>query len=115
MVLEQIFGIFSSIGAKASLLVLGFKLVFLLFIVQFLRNRFGHGPIITVGTLILGYILLFTNYFFVFGPIMFIYLFILFGFTSILFDLAIAKPWKSSPGGNPNDSRSMRTKRGLYG
>ncbi|MEM0372691.1 MAG: hypothetical protein QXO69_02520 [archaeon] len=85
---------FAGIIEDVSLLMLAFKIVILLFIVQFVRNRFGGGTIVTLLVLGLGYVMLFTNYFAIFGPVMFIYLFISFGFISILFDLSIARPWK---------------------
>ena len=94
-------GIFDALNPLAgleediNLLILGFKLVILLFIIQFFRNRFGNSPVVTLLVAVMAYVFLFTDYFFVFGPMMFVYLFIIFGFTSILFDLAIAKPWKS--------------------
>jgi len=51
----------------------------------------------TIFVFVLAYIMLFTRYFFIFGPMMFIYLFIAFGFISIITDLTIAKPWKKMP------------------
>jgi hypothetical protein len=83
-----------------DLLMLGVKVVILLFIVQFVRGRFGGGPLVTILILIIGYIFLFQLSW-IFEPMMLIYLFIIFGFTGLLFDLAIAKPWKSmgAPGG----------------
>lgn len=88
-------GLIDDIG----LIIMGFKLVILLFIISFVKSRFGGGPVVTVLVFVLGYVMLFTDYFVLFGPIMFIYLFIIFGFTSIIFDLAIAKPWKKMKAG----------------
>ena len=85
-------------GQDANLLILGFKIVILLYIIQFFRGRFGESPVVTLLVAGVAYLFLFTNYFKIFGPMMFVYLFIIFGFTSILFDLAIAKPWKSMGG-----------------
>lgn len=87
---------FGGIISDINLIVFGFKIVILLFIVSFVRSRFGGGPIVTILILVFGYIMLFQN-FLVFGPMMFIYLFMIFGFTTIVFDLAIAKPWKKYP------------------
>lgn len=91
-----------------SLIILGVKLVILLFIVSFVRNRFGAGVIPTLLTLGLAYIILFHSWA-LFGPLMLIYLFIVFGFTAILFDLSIAKPWSGrGEGENPQDSRDFQ-------
>lgn len=88
--------LFGGVLSDINLIIFGFKIVILLFIVSFVRSRFGGGPIVTILVLVFGYIMLFQN-FFVFGPMMFIYLFMIFGFTTIIFDLAIAKPWKKYP------------------
>ena len=88
---------FSSVSAitqEINLVIFGFKIVIMLFIISFVRSRFGGGKIVTLITLGLVYILLFTNYFALFGPMMFIYMFLIFGFTTIVFDMSIAKPWK---------------------
>ena len=87
---------FGGILSDINLIIFGFKIVILLFIVSFVRSRFGGGPIVTILILVFGYIILFQN-FLIFGPMMFIYLFMIFGFTTIVFDLAIAKPWKKYP------------------
>jgi len=76
-----------------NLLILGFKIVILLFIVQFVRGRFGGGPIVTILILVLGYVMLFSNLAPIFTTAMFIYLFIIFGFSMLVMDLVIAKPW----------------------
>jgi hypothetical protein len=77
-----------------DLLIFGFKIVVLLFVVQFVRSRFGGGPIVTILVLVIGYIVL-DKMWPIFGPMMFIYLFILFGFTALMFDLAMATPWRT--------------------
>lgn len=75
-----------------NLIVFGFKIIVLLFIVQFVRGRFGGGPIVTILILVLGYLFLDYMWFF-FGSMMAIYLFIAFGFSMLIMDLVIAKPW----------------------
>lgn len=95
--------LFGQIVDDIQLILFGFKIVILLFIISFVRSRFGGGPIVTILVLLFGYIMLFTDYFVIFGPMMFIYLFIAFGFITIVFDLAIAKPWKKMDlGGGPD-------------
>jgi hypothetical protein len=81
-----------------NLLILGFKIVVLLFIVQFVRGRFGGGPIVTILILVLGYVMLFSNLAPIFTTAMFIYLFIIFGFSMLVMDLVIAKPWAGGGG-----------------
>lgn len=81
-----------------SLIMLGLKVVVLLFIVSFVRGRFAGGPIVTVLVLVLGYVVLFQNWM-MFGPLMIIYLLVTFGFTAILIDLVIIKPWAGGGGG----------------
>jgi hypothetical protein len=86
-----------SIKQSIDLMIFGFKIVILLFIVQFVRSRFGGGPIVSILILVLGYIFLEYMWPF-FGTLMFIYLFIAFGFIGLLFDLVIAKPWARGGG-----------------
>jgi len=81
-----------------NLVILGFKIVILLFIVQFVRGRFGGGPIVTILILVLGYVMLFSNLAPIFTTAMFIYLFIIFGFSMLVMDLVIAKPWAGGGG-----------------
>lgn len=81
-----------------NLVILGFKIVILLFIVQFVRGRFGGGPIVTILILVLGYVVLFSNLAPILSTAMFIYLFIIFGFSMLVMDLAIAKPWARGGG-----------------
>ena len=108
-------GLFDSISplngfqGDINLLILGFKLVILLYIIQFFKGRFGNSPIMTLLVAGVAYLFLFTNYFAVFGPMMFVYLFVAFGFTSILFDLAIAKPWKEHDFGGKDEKGGNHT------
>jgi hypothetical protein len=90
---DKVLGPFIGWRQDIDLLIIAFKVVILLFIVSFVRGRFGGGPIVTVLIFVLGYIMLFQSWY-IFGPMMFIYLFIVFGFSAILFDVAITKPWQ---------------------
>jgi hypothetical protein len=90
--LNWIFQPINDFNQMISLVVLGFKIVFLLFIVQFVRARFGGGAMVSILILVLGYV--FLEYLApIFLPMMFLYLFIAFGFSYMLMDLVIAKPW----------------------
>ncbi|RLG21832.1 hypothetical protein DRN74_00175 [Candidatus Micrarchaeota archaeon] len=87
-----VIGIISRILGDINLAVTGFKIIVLLFVIQFIRSHFDAGPIPVLLTLIIGYIFLF-QYWEIFGPIMLVYFFIIFGFVSVLLDIAIVKPW----------------------
>lgn len=80
--------LFGGLLEEVGWLMIGFKLVVLIFIVGFVRSRFGGGPLVTLLTLGIGYIVFFQQWY-IFGPMMFIYLFIIFGFSAILMDIAI--------------------------
>jgi hypothetical protein len=107
---DKILGPFMGVKESIDLLFLAFKIVVLLFVVSFVRGKFGGGPIVTVLILVLGYIILFQYWMF-FGPLMLVYLFIVFGFTAILFDVAITKPWQGHggemPGGEMGENRDF--------
>ena len=98
-IIDQItHSLFGGVFETIDLIVVGFKIIVLLFIISFVRNRFGGGTIATILTLVIGYIVLFQPWD-GFGPLFFVYLFIIFGFTAILFDIAITKPWHWGSGG----------------
>lgn len=107
---------FAKLQEDVTLLTLAFKIVILLFIIQFFRNRFGNSPVVTLLVTGMAYLFLFTDYFYyLFGPMMFIYMFITFGFTTILFDLAIAKPWKKMDmGGGDKEEGKVRMMKERY-
>lgn len=90
---DKVLGPFIGLRQDIDLIMIAFKLVVLMFIVSFVKGRFGGGPIVTILILVIGYIMLFQSWY-IFGPMMFVYLFIVFGFTAILFDVAITKPWQ---------------------
>lgn len=96
-------GIINSIVADVELAITGFKIIVLLFIIQFIRGHFDAGPVPVLLTIIMGYIFLF-HYWYVFGPIMLLYFLIIFGFTSILLDIAIVRPWAGGHGGGEPDT-----------
>ena len=79
-------------GSTWDLIMLAIKIVVLLFIIQFVRERFGNSWFATLLIFGLGYIVLFQAWA-IFGPIMIIYMLIIFGFTGLAMDLAISKPW----------------------
>ncbi len=85
--------LFPGLASSVDLFILGIKIVILLFIVNFVRSRFGGGPAVTVMVVVLGYFLLF-QYSLFFVPGMLIYILIMFGLGGILMDLMITKPWQ---------------------
>jgi hypothetical protein len=105
---------FGGIITDINYIVLAFKIVVLLFIISFVRSRFGGGPLATAVAFIIGYVALFTDYFYFFGPIVLIYLFIAFGFVYMLLDIVIVKPWRKMEmepeEGGSRDRELMRQK-----
>lgn len=98
-------GLLESLLADWNLAVTGFKIIVMLFIVQYVRNHFEGGIFPTILTAVLCYIFLF-HYWYVFGPIMLVYLMVIFGFTSILMDIAITRPWAKEPHGGDSGPTS---------
>ena len=80
-----------------NLAITGFKIIVLLFIIQFIRSHFNAGVLPILLTIVIGYIFLF-HYWAIFGPIMLVYFLLIFGFTSALLDIAIVKPWAGGGG-----------------
>lgn len=85
--------LFPGVAQSIDLFILGIKVIVLLFIISFVRSRFGGGPIVTVMVVVLGYLLLF-QYSLFFIPGMLIYILIMFGLGGILMDIMITKPWQ---------------------
>ena len=90
-------GIINQLVGDISLAITGFKIIVLLFIIQFIRSHFNAGILPILLTLVIGYIFLF-HYWAIFGPIMLVYFLLIFGFTSALLDVAIVKPWAGGGG-----------------
>jgi F0F1-type ATP synthase assembly protein I len=70
-----------------ELVLLGFKVVMLLFLVGWVRSHLGGGLVATIVMLVLGYLVLFV-YFDIFGPLTLVYLLLIMGVTGIIQDLA---------------------------
>jgi len=105
--IDQVFKSMLGSGSTWDLLMLAFKLVVLLFIIQFVRERFGNSWFATALTFVLAYIVLFQAWA-IFGPIMIIYMLIIFGFTGLAMDLAIAKPWAGHAIGTQSSKMARR-------
>ena len=94
-------------GSTIDLLILAVKIVVLLFIIQFVRERFGNSWFATALVFVLGYIVLFQAWA-IFGPIMIVYMLIVFGFTGLAMDLAIAKPWAGNAMGSQSAQQANK-------
>jgi len=86
-----------------ELVLLGFKIVILMFIVGWVRSHLGGGLVATIVMLFLGYLALF-QYFYVFGPITILYLLVIMGATGIIQDFAFGGGeygvgWRAHAGG----------------
>lgn len=86
-------GIFDFIGQitdSVELVMLGFKIVILLFIVGWVRGHLGGGLAATIVILIMGWFVLF-QYFYLFGPMAFIYIVLIIGGAGIIGDIAFGR------------------------
>ncbi len=70
-----------------NLVILGLKIVMLLFIIGWVRGHLGGGMVATIVMLFIGYLALF-QYFYVFGPMTIVYLLIIMGIGGMVQDLA---------------------------
>ncbi|MCK4327691.1 MAG: hypothetical protein KAW41_04410 [Candidatus Diapherotrites archaeon] len=70
-----------------ELVILGLKIVMLLFIIGWVRGHLGGGLVATIVMLFIGYLALF-QYFYVFGPLTIVYLLIIMGIGGAITDLA---------------------------
>jgi len=103
--IDKVFQSVAGSGGTWDLLILAVKMVALLFIIQFVRERFGNSWFATLLTFGAAYIVLFQAWA-IFGPIMILYMFIIFGFTGLAMDLAIAKPWAGHAGSGLSAKRA---------
>ena len=106
-IVDQIIQSIMGSGSTLDLLVLAIKIVVLLFIIQFVLERFGNSWFATLLVFVLGYVVLFQAWS-IFGPIMIIYMLIIFGFTGLAMDLAIAKPWAGNALGAQSSKRAKQ-------
>ena len=75
---------------NCELVMLGLKIVMLLFIVGWVRGHLGGGLLATIVMLFLGYLALF-QYFAVFGPLTLVYLLVIMGAGGVITDLAFGR------------------------
>ena len=89
MVFDAIFGALGGVCnmlPNCDLIVIGFKIVLLMFVIGWVREHLGGGTIASIVMLILGYLALFP-YFYLFGPMLAVYLVIMLGLANIIQDL----------------------------
>lgn len=80
----------SSVQTTAGLVMLGFKIVILIFIVGWVRGHLGGGLTATVAVLIIGWLVLF-QYFYIFGWLAVFYLILIIGGSGVIMDLAFGQ------------------------
>lgn len=93
MVMDAIFGSLGSVCNMlpyCNLILIGFKLVLLMFVIGWVREHLGGGMVASVVILVLGYLALFP-YFYIFGPMLLVYLIMVMGFVGVVQDLAFGK------------------------
>ena len=93
MVFDALFGGMGSLCNMlpyCDFLMIGFKIVLLMFVIGWVREHLGGGMIAAVVTLILGYLALFP-FFYIFGPMLLVYLLMILGFVNIIQDFAFGK------------------------
>lgn len=83
---------------NCDIILIGFKIVMLLFIVGWVRGHLGGGIIATLVMLFMGYFMLF-DFFFIFGPLAAIYILAIVGVTGLAMDLVFTKHYYL-PGGS---------------
>ena len=91
------FDFIGQIGETFDLIMLGFKVVLLLFIVGWVRNHLGGGLVAAVVIIIIGWFVFF-EYFFIFGPMFVVYLVLIVGGSSVIMDLAFGRHQYLGPG-----------------
>ncbi|MFC2174425.1 hypothetical protein ACFLQ2_00960 [archaeon] len=77
---------------NCEFIMLGLKIVMLLFIIGWVRSHLGGGLVATIVMLFIGYLALF-QYFAVFGPLTIVYLLIIMGVGGAITDLAFGREY----------------------
>ena len=72
------FGSLCGILPQCTLVILGLKVVVLLFLIGWVRSHLGSGILPTLAMLVIGYLILF-QYWFLFGPLSIIYIIAILG------------------------------------
>ena len=79
-------GPIASLLEKVNLVILGLKIVVLLFVVGWVRTHVGGGRLGTFVLLLVGYLILFP-YWYLFGPLAILYLLAITGVTGLAMDI----------------------------
>ncbi len=90
--------LFGDLINKFNLVILGLKLVVLIFIVGWVRTHIGGGKLGTFLMLFIGYLALF-RYWFLTGPIAIIYLLAITGVTGLAMDIVFTRSYYTKGGG----------------
>lgn len=83
-------GILGEIKNTFDLIMLGFRIVILVFLVGWVRSHLGGGIVATVAVLIIGWLVLF-QYFSLFGPLAVLYLILIVGGSGVIMDIAFGR------------------------
>ena len=86
----SLFGGACSLIPNCELVLLGLKIVMLLFIVGWVRSHLGGGLVATIVMLFIGYLALF-QYFYMFGPLTIVYLLIIMNVGGMITDFAFGR------------------------
>ena len=85
-----LFGGACSFIPNCEFIMLGLKIVMLLFIVGWVRGHLGGGLVATIVMLFIGYLALF-QYFAIFGPLTIVYLLVIMGVGGMVTDMAFGR------------------------
>ena len=75
---------------QLGFLMIGLRIVVLLFLIGWVRTHMGGGTIATVVMLVIGYFMLF-KYWYLFGPLAIIYLLAIFGAMGLITDFLFTR------------------------
>lgn len=104
-VMKSFAGGFSGICSmipQCELIMLGFRIIVLLFLIQWVRMRLGGGMIASVVVLVIGYFVLF-EFWWLFGPLAIVYLAAIFGAIGLVTDFFFTKQHYFPETGMPNE------------
>ena len=96
LIFDQIIGsidrILVNIIPQYNIVKLGFRVLILLYIISFVREKFGGGALGTIAALVAAYVFIFQLPFLQFAVLA--YIILTMGISNILLDVALANPFK---------------------
>ncbi|MCD6522161.1 MAG: hypothetical protein J7K68_00270 [Candidatus Diapherotrites archaeon] len=88
--ISNVFGGLCGLVPQCRYIMIGLKIVVLLFLVGWVRNRLGSGLIATIVLLFVGYLILFP-FWPIFGPLAIVYLAAMYGALGLIVTFIFAK------------------------